>query len=239
MLRSLDLKIFEWVNQFAGDSYWRDIIINTIRENELFKGVLVFLVWWGLWFAGDQCEKKRAGLMSVLSISLVAIFVGRLLAFVLPFRLRPIHDPDIAINLPIGVAERTLTGWSSLPSDHAVMFFSLAVGFFFVHRIAGVLLLFHATVIVSIPRVYNGWHFPSDIVAGAIIGSAISCLLFKRLATIFEAFHLADIEKNYGFILYPVLFFISFQAVTMFDSLRELANLGMDGGKALIRFFIG
>jgi undecaprenyl-diphosphatase len=222
MLENIDFRILEMFNQVVGQSYWRDNVVQQISHNNIFKGVPVFMLWWGLWFAGTRSEKSRTGLMAVIVISVAAIFVGRLLALLLPFRLRPIHDPELDINLPYGISERTLEGLSSMPSDHAVLFFSLAVGIFFVHRIAGIFLILHAILVISLPRIYMAVHYPGDILAGAIVGVLIAVLLFGPVARLFERLDLARLAERHAAVFYPILFLITFQSASMFDSAREL-----------------
>jgi undecaprenyl-diphosphatase len=75
------------------------------------------MVWWGLWFLNKhEPSQIRAKLLAAAIISMVAIFVGRTLSMALPFRLRPIHNPEIEASLPINVDPFILDGWSSLPS---------------------------------------------------------------------------------------------------------------------------
>lgn len=221
MLENIDVRVLEMFNQFVGQSYWRDNIINHISDNSLFKGVPVFMVWWGLWFAGTRSEKSRAGLIAVIAISIAAIFAGRLLALLLPFRLRPIHNSELDITLPYGISEGALEGWSSMPSDNAVFFFSLAVGIFFVHRLAGTFLILHAILVVSLPRIYLAIHYPGDVLVGAAVGLLIAVLLLGPATRLFEKLDLARLEERHAAAFYPILFLITYQAASMFASARE------------------
>jgi hypothetical protein len=60
-----------------------------------------------------------------------------------------------------------LSGWSSFPSDHACLFFALATGLCLISPVIGGLALLHASLIVSLPRIYLGLHYPTDVLAGA------------------------------------------------------------------------
>jgi len=59
---------------------------------------------------------------------------------------------------------------SSFPSDHAALFFALAVAIFFASRRAGWFAFFYSLVLICLPRVYLGEHYPTDVMAGAAIG---------------------------------------------------------------------
>jgi undecaprenyl-diphosphatase len=73
----------------------------------------------------------------------------------------------------------------SMPSSHAVnnfagaMFFSLL----FPKRLT-IILLFVAAFVVAMTRVYLGLHYPSDTLAGALIGIAIGYLFVKGYAKV-------------------------------------------------------
>lgn len=59
----------------------------------------------------------------------------------------------------------------SFPSDHASAAFGIAVGILLIHRRAGYLFLSMA-VLIAVSRVATGMHYPTDVLAGAAIGSA-------------------------------------------------------------------
>lgn len=64
---------------------------------------------------------------------------------------------------------------SSFPSGHAVFFFALAATTWFYHRPLGYI-LGGLALLVSLARVAAGLHWPSDIVAGAIIGTLVAVI---------------------------------------------------------------
>ncbi len=69
------------------------------------------------------------------------------------------------------------TGGYSFPSGHATAAFS---GFFILGVKYGRLPIFVSlAIIVGISRIYMGIHYPSDIVAGALIGIACALISFK------------------------------------------------------------
>lgn len=57
----------------------------------------------------------------------------------------------------------------SFPSGHAAFYFALAFAVYLYHKKAGAFFLTGAALI-SISRVAGGIHYPSDILAGAILG---------------------------------------------------------------------
>lgn len=101
-------------------------------------------------------------------------------------RLRPCHDPDLSatLNLVHGCG-----GQFGFMSSHAANAFALAVFMALVlpHRFrAAKWLLMAWAAIVSYSRIYLAAHFPSDVLAGAVLGSLLAWLcasLYKRQVT--------------------------------------------------------
>ena len=119
-----------------------------------------------------------------------------------------------------------------MPSDHAVLFFALAVGFFFVNRWAGLAALVHAVFVVSLTRVYLALHYPSDILVGALVGAALSLALIPPLARLLDARGLGQRIEARPYLWYPLMFVVTFEAASMFvtarDALGRLLGLTID-----------
>lgn len=62
---------------------------------------------------------------------------------------------------------------TSFPSDHAVMAGACAAGLLAVHRRLGLATLGLA-LLMAFTRVYVGAHYPLDVVAGLLVGAAVS-----------------------------------------------------------------
>lgn len=65
----------------------------------------------------------------------------------------------------------------SFPSDHATASFAIAVSLLLRHRRVGILAVVMAAVL-SVARVAVGTHYPSDVLAGASLGSASALALW-------------------------------------------------------------
>jgi undecaprenyl-diphosphatase len=75
--------------------------------------------------------------------------------------------------------EEFWTPTPSFPSSHAAIAFAIATPVFFFHPILGLIFYLFAAF-VALARVYVGVHYASDVIAGAILGTAIS-LIIQRL----------------------------------------------------------
>jgi undecaprenyl-diphosphatase len=119
----------------------------------------------------------------------------------------------------------TLIHWSSFPSDHAAMFFALASGIWMAHRRLGYLAFCCVMVVVCLPRIILGVHYPSDILGGAVLGIApafgIETLLGRRWRGKWLHFWWSRRPP----LLYALLFLLSYQIATMFADARTIAGL--------------
>jgi undecaprenyl-diphosphatase len=137
----------------------------------------------------------------------------------LPFRERPFENPDLNVVLSFVPDMRT---WSSFPSDHAVMAFAIAASLFRLVPIIGLWAFFHAAVFISLPRLFLGLHYPSDVLAGALIGITLGVGIprLPRLDAVTGA--LIDIEGKFPAPFYAIGFLTLFEIAEMFDSVRLL-----------------
>ena len=182
LINTIDLWLLRAINGPAGQWPAFDRFVNILRDGALLKAGPLVALWWWLWFTRRDLPHARARLLAVLLISVPALALGRVLAMTLPFRNRPLHEPELTVNIPVDMPERLLTGWSSMPSDHAVMFLSIATALFFVTRSAGWMAVTFAAVLVCLPRVYSGVHYPSDILVGGLVGALVALALVPRLS---------------------------------------------------------
>jgi undecaprenyl-diphosphatase len=126
-MNDFDTTILLFLNKFSGQSWVFDHFAHDIQRQTLTGGVIMAL-FWGAWFwQGADKARIREHLTATCIGSFVALFVARILAVVLPFRERPLWNPELAFQPPYGSEQETpLSTWSSFPSDHAVLFFRSA-----------------------------------------------------------------------------------------------------------------
>lgn len=113
---------------------------------------------------------RRASVAAVLSAGL-GLAVGKVISELVD-RARPfVADPH---GVHLFAAHAADPGF---PSDHATAAFAIAVAILLRKRAWGVAALVFATVL-SVGRVALGVHYPSDVLAGAALGSAAALALW-------------------------------------------------------------
>ncbi len=219
----LDKFILHLINGFAGQWPAADKAIAFLSNYHLLKGgVIVALIWWA-WFSPAGIEaRNRAHVMATLMGCLVAVLVGRAMPHFLPLRLRPLHDPQADIGLAYGMSRAVLDGASSFPSDHAVLFFSLSVGLLFVSRAVGLFAIGYTTLFIALPRLYLGLHYPTDILAGGLLGGLIAGLFNRYVASSIAVVSVTRYSSASPQIFYPLFFLVSYQIAELFEGVRAL-----------------
>ena len=183
------------------------------------------LVWWAWFRAGkDQGSMDREHIVATIAGCLCALAVSRLLVVVLPFRVRPLHDSTLGFVVPYGVDDSVLAKASSFPSDHAVLFFGLATGLFLVSRRTGIAMALYTFIVIALPRMYLGFHYFSDIVAGALVGGSICWLANRFLPATRGAQVLERLSWTKPMYFYPALFLVTYELAELFESTRAIAR---------------
>ena len=170
----LDYYLFQQINGLAGHWAWLDYLGIYLAGYLQYPLVGCFLIY--LFLGEDKQEKLKNQLMvfGALAAALVARFVVATFLHYSFMRLRP-FVADIVNQLIIYDGAK-----SSFPSGHASFFFALAAVVYLYNKKLGVWFLI-AAALISLARVYVGVHYPSDILAGAMIGILVGWLGYHLL----------------------------------------------------------
>jgi len=185
--------------------------------------------WW-IWFRDRESQSRdREVVLAGFIASFMALSIARVLAAVLPFRQRPLLDPTLGFRPPYGTGDSPIIHWSSFPSDHAVLYCSLATCLYFVSRKIGLCAYIYSLLVVCLPRVYMGLHYPTDILAGALLGIAIADLSLLQGARSFIARPFLRWLEEAPATFYPCRYLCSFLFATQFDPVRTAAGFAWQG----------
>lgn len=224
-MNAFDQFLLTYINQFSRHWPVVDNAIAFLSGHTFLKGgVLVTLVWWAWFTASEKQARNREHLVVTLFCCFVAMFLTRALAFTLPFRARPIHNEGLSFLVPYGLTPTTLDGWSSFPSDHAGLYFTLACGLLFVSKKMGAFAIAYTAVFIAFPRIYLGLHYPSDILAGGLIGAAIALSgnLYLTQNTLVKS--VVTFSSSRAAVFYPLFFLLTYQIAELFNGVRPLLS---------------
>jgi undecaprenyl-diphosphatase len=163
----VDFSIFNFINQFAGKWAWLDflgIFFARYLEWVLILSLICLLFFnFKKWIKPVFLGFAAAGVSRFLITNLIRFLWHRPRPFV-ALNFRPLFD------YPASEA--------SFPSGHAAFYFALSAVIYFYNKKLGIIFLI-LTSLICLGRVFCGIHWPSDILAGAIIGIMCAWLFCK------------------------------------------------------------
>ena len=173
----LEGEIVSWLNQGIGRYYLLDRL-TYLLVSDYFIPLLMCFWLLGLWFCGKEVHARSRNQKAVLSAA-ISLGIANLVVLILNqavFRERPFIHYELS-NLLYAPSD------SSFPANPAAVAFALAMSVWLRNRRASIILFFLA-VLWSFARVYNGLFYPTDVIAGGLIGIGIACFVTLGLRAI-------------------------------------------------------
>ena len=172
-----DKEVFLWINQWVGTFPWLDNVVKLVVSDYLVP-VLFSVILLGLWFGwrGQEMRERHqrgvilAGISLGITNAVVAIINQQF------FRLRPfdVQEVQLLFYPPTD---------SSFPANPVAITFAIATGVWFANRKIAIA-MYVAASIFGLSRVYAGVFYPLDVVAGALLGMAITYVAYLVLKLI-------------------------------------------------------
>ncbi len=162
----MDLLIFEKINGLVGSSSFFDFLGYFFAE---YLGYVLLAV-----LALSLLRNYKKYWRMVAEALTAAVLSRFVLTEVIRFfwhRARPFVDNQVNSLL---VHEAT----GSFPSGHAIFYFALSTVVYFYNKKLGIVFLI-SSFLISISRVFAGVHWPSDVLAGALLGIISGWLVYK------------------------------------------------------------
>jgi undecaprenyl-diphosphatase len=168
-MMQLDYQLFQLINGLAVSLSFLNPLMRFLAEDAqylFYVGVFVY------WFV--RTESNRRMIVEALTAACIGLAVSGLIGDLF-YRDRPFvtHAVFQLIKHPAN---------ASFPSDHAIGAFVIATTIWLFRRKDGMFWLILAACI-AFSRVWTGVHYPSDVLAGALIGAAAAAgvhLLFAK-----------------------------------------------------------
>ena len=176
-LLEIDADIVLWLNQWAGRSAFLDATVKLV-VSDYFVPVSMSLCLLAMWFVGKDSQARDAHQRAVLT-ALIAVAFANLLVLILNqhyFRDRPFVDHEVTLLFYQPTD-------SSFPANPAAVSFAMAASMLLGSRKLG-LVLFGAATLWGLSRIYSGLFYPSDVIAGGLIGVGMSQLVAVALRLI-------------------------------------------------------
>ena len=169
-LQTLDVALFRFINQTLSNPLF-DVVMPWLSGNQLFVPLAVLtamgLIWRG------RTRAVRLLLLLALAVGTTDGLVCNTLKHAIG-RVRPCAALE-NVRLLVGCS-----GSGSMPSSHAGNWFAVAMVAFLFHRRSWRVTL-PLAVAISFSRIYNGVHYPSDVLAGAILGAGSGFIIVFTL----------------------------------------------------------
>lgn len=174
-LSSIDVYIFHWINQGLSNSLF-DWLMPILSGYSLFNAMVAVLV------VALLVKGGARGKIFVVTILFALLMADSVLCHTIKDivgRPRPFLTlPDVRLLVGRG-------GSFSMPSSHAANWFAtLMVTLVFYRRAVWVVL--PLALGVSFSRIYNGVHYPSDVLVGAMLGAGGGVAVMWMMQTIWN-----------------------------------------------------
>lgn len=171
--QQLDYAIFHFINQTISNSFL-DVVLPFLRHATNWIPLYIFLGVYLLFKYKIQAVKYvlyiiiAFALADFISASIIKPFIGRL---------RPCHSLTLHANLLLGHCGGKWSFPSTHATNHMAIAMSIVLANIFTKKWINYIWIFWA-LSIGFAQIYVGVHYPSDVVAGFILGTMIACFNF-------------------------------------------------------------
>ncbi|WP_128379814.1 phosphatase PAP2 family protein [Streptomyces cavernae] len=173
---------------------WFDRVMEFVGEWGLMLAMVLLVLgcWWSVRRREDAAASVAAVAWAPLAAAIAVLVNVPIRGFV--ERPRPFKDHDGLEVLVSGKND------FSFVSDHATIVMALAVGLFIANRKFGLVGLGLA-VLEGFCRVYMGVHYPTDVIGGLALGTAVALLLSPVATALLTPVALAVERSRVGWLV--------------------------------------
>jgi len=218
LIEQTDRAIALTTNQFAGRSVVVDRLVNDFISTALPNGgVFVAALSW-IWFETDKngVHPHRRKVVTALLAVMVVAGASWLLKAYLPFRARPLADPDLGLRAPFGIDPISLNDLSAFPSGHTAFFFALSVPLWMRSRRLGAAATVWILLMICFPLLHQGDHWPSDMVVGAVVGVTLMLVLCTLIGATGLPDRIVRFSETHPPIFYTIAWLFALEIAELF-----------------------
>jgi len=169
----VDYQLERWINAAAGANQPLDAVMIALAAGAEVGFVALVAAWFVLGLVRRQREDWLAAILALLASGL-ALLLNLVISHVW-YRSRPFVDHPGTVHVLLGHVRD-----ASFPSDHVAAALAISIVLLGAHRRLGIIAIVVAAL-VGYARIYVGDHYPSDVLAGALVGT-LSALVVLFLA---------------------------------------------------------
>jgi undecaprenyl-diphosphatase len=200
-----------------------DWLIGTVLDLPSLKMLPLVAILAAIWLGARPKTTERQAVLQAVIGAFVALTVSRVIQDIGPYRPRPMHLTSLGFVPPLGIHPERVEHSSSFPSDHAALAFALSTGICVWRRSLGVVAIVWSVITTCFARVYAGYHYPTDVMVGALLGMASTCAAGVAPLAGLQAFLERQAEEH-PYIFAFVAFCIAYEVVSLFWDFRFAVN---------------
>ena len=173
----MDMSILFYLNKLAASNDIVSRLVGMFAENPLLRGGPIFFCIFYLWFSTNDVNSRVKIIMGCFAC-ILAVLISVFCQSHFPIHVRPIFDKRLPIvNVLKWSRDSAENRIYSFPSDTATLYYALVTIVFLKNKKLGLLSFLWAGLTVGACRVAVGLHYPSDILAGMIVGGTLVLIL--------------------------------------------------------------
>ena len=157
------------------------------------------------------------GLLALVAVNATT----QVMKHTLPLHARPFAvAADLGLVLPRGIT----TGWdlwNSFPSDTTALHMALVAIMWQISRRAGLVAFAWVALMIALPRIFFLYHYPSDVIAGGLIGFAFVWGAQRLWAASVLAATAIKVEREWPQVFYPIALIFVGDVMQSFDSIEK------------------
>lgn len=179
---SLDLHAAAALARFLGKYPFLDLCVESAIRHHVLGGLPFAAALFVLWVRAERTgqSSRRLRILTILFGSLVSIAFAVLAGEIVSW-LPPSRQPGLAHLYPRYLVLDINT--NSFPSQSTTVYTAISAGIFSLNRVVGACLLGAVLLLVSLPRLYVGGHYVTDVLVGlglGVTGYLVARLLLER-----------------------------------------------------------